>query len=55
MVTPEVDEQTRQSMRKVWEVLEVEPVGCKHKIDSSITGDKYDLKGENYQVRILYP
>ena len=37
-------------MKKVWEVLEVKPVGCKHKIDESVTGDKYDLKGEAYQA-----
>ena len=48
MVTPEVSERDRQAMSKLWEVREVQPISCIHKLDSSITPDKYDLKGEQY-------
>ena len=50
MVTPEVDEGARRQMSLVWEVVEVEPVRCNHKLHPSITPDKYDLQGANYQA-----
>eukprot|EP00607_Mallomonas_marina_P003720 CAMPEP_0182427704 /NCGR_PEP_ID=MMETSP1167-20130531/18999_1 /TAXON_ID=2988 /ORGANISM="Mallomonas Sp, Strain CCMP3275" /LENGTH=389 /DNA_ID=CAMNT_0024610135 /DNA_START=100 /DNA_END=1269 /DNA_ORIENTATION=+ len=53
MVTPEVDEGSRESMLRVFDrVVEVEPVYCNHKMDPSITPDRFDLSGANYQAGI---
>eukprot|EP01041_Mallomonas_annulata_P008312 gene8312-17110_t len=52
MVTPEVDQQSRKQMSKVWEVIEVQPIYCNHKMHPSITPDKFDLSGANYQAGI---
>lgn len=50
MVTPEVSEPIRKSMSNLWEVREVEPIACQHKLDPAFSGDAYDLKGEKYQA-----
>jgi hypothetical protein len=50
MVTPEVPATQREEMSKIWEVREVSPIACVHKLDPSITPDKFDLKGEAYQA-----
>jgi len=50
MVTPEVPAADREAMGKIWEVREVNPIACVHKLDPSITPDKFDLKGEAYQA-----
>lgn len=50
MVTPDVDDAARKSMGKLWEVREVKPIACNHKLDPAITPDKFDLKGEQYQA-----
>jgi len=50
MVTPEVDRDSRKLMSKLWDVVEVKPVACNHKLHPSITPDKFDLKGANYQA-----
>ena len=48
MVTPEVPKETRDSMSKIWEVREVQPIACNHKLDPSVTPDKFNRKDENY-------
>ena len=50
MVTPEVDQGSRKQMSIFWNVIEVDPIPCNHKLHPSITPDKYDLKGANYQA-----
>lgn len=50
MVTPEVEISSRRQLSKIWEVIEVQPVDCNHKLHPSITPDKFDLKGANYQA-----
>lgn len=48
MVTPDVEKKTRKSLSKLWEIREVEPIACMHKVSASITPDKYDLQGAAY-------
>lgn len=48
MVTPDVDEGNRQAMAHLWEVVEVEPVYCNHKLHPSVTPVEYDLQGDQY-------
>lgn len=50
MVTPEVPATDRAALSKIWEVREVKPIACIHKLDPAITPDKFDLKGEAYQA-----
>lgn len=50
MVTPEVTESDRKLLSKIYEVREVKPISCIHKLDPSITPDKYDLQGANYKA-----
>jgi hypothetical protein len=48
LVTPDVEEFNRQSLSKLWKVVEVEPIYCNHKLDPSVNEQEYDLKGEQY-------
>lgn len=50
MVTPEVESGSKRQLAKIWEVIVVQPVDCNHKLHPSITPDKFDLKGANYQA-----
>ena len=52
MVTPDVSKESRDSMSKIWEVREVKPILCNHKLDPSVTPDKYDVKDINYKEGI---
>lgn len=59
MVTPEVEASSRKQLAHLYEVIEVEPILCNHKIDASVDPKQYDLHGEKYQqgiqVRYLRP
>ena len=50
MVTPDVDQNSRNLMSDSWEVIEVEPIACNHK--SNLDPAKYDLSNEKYKTGI---
>lgn len=50
MVTPDVDEKVRSSMKHIWEVYEVQPIACNHK--SNLDPKLFDLNGEKYKAGI---
>ena len=50
MVTPDVDEKVRSSMKHIWEVYEVQPISCNHK--SNLDPKLFDLNGEKYKAGI---
>jgi hypothetical protein len=52
MVTSEVSEPMREVLRTLWEVVEVEPIPCNHKMNASITADRFDLSSESYKAGI---
>lgn len=47
LVTEEVPKQGRESLSKLWSVVEVETIICNHK--HNLDAMQYDLKGEKYQ------
>ena len=55
MVTPDVEETGRALLSSLYEVIEVEPIFCQHKIDKAVDPLKYDLQGEKYRkgVQVL--
>lgn len=48
LVTPDVEDFNRKSLAKLWEVIEVDPIYCNHKLDPAINPNEYDLNGEQY-------
>mmetsp|Transcript_11732 Transcript_11732/g.17770 ORF Transcript_11732/g.17770 Transcript_11732/m.17770 type:complete len:440 (+) Transcript_11732:122-1441(+) len=52
MVTPEVEDFNRNSLSRLWKVVEVEPIYCNHKLDPSISATEFDLQGEQYVAGI---
>jgi hypothetical protein len=52
MVTPEVEESSRKHLSTLYEVIEVQHIYCNHKLDASITPEKFDLQGEKYKAGI---
>lgn len=49
MVTPEVEASSRVRLAHLFEVVEVEPIPCNHKIDAAVDPKQYDLQGEKYR------
>lgn len=52
MVTSEVSEGMRETLRPLWEVLEVDPIPCNHKMNASITPERFDLSSDTYRQGI---
>ena len=52
MVTEDVTQDIRLTLQSLWEVRQVPTIYCNHKVDASITGDKYDLNDERYKAGI---
>ncbi|KAG8462961.1 hypothetical protein KFE25_001734 [Diacronema lutheri] len=52
MVTAEVGAPMRVVLGALWEVLEVEAIPCNHKMNESITPDRFDLSSETYKAGI---
>ena len=49
MVTPEVETSSRSQLAHLYEVIEVAPITCNHRIDASVDPKQYDLEGERYK------
>ena len=50
MVTPDVNKAMRDSMKNIWEVVEVQPIACNHK--SNLDPTKYNLEDPQYKTGI---
>ena len=50
MVTPNVDRKSRDSMKRIWEVVEVQEISCNHR--SNLDPTQYDLQSIQYQAGI---
>jgi alpha-N-acetylglucosamine transferase len=50
MVTPDVEKKTRDTMKTLWEVIEVQPIACNHQ--NKLDPTKYDLAGPTYKAGI---
>ena len=48
MVTPDVEEKVRNSMKHIWEVRVVQPISCNHK--SNLDPKLFDLNGDKYKA-----
>jgi glycogenin glucosyltransferase len=47
LVTPEVAKSSKDSLKKIWKVIEIDHISCNHKHD--LDSSKYDLQGSRYQ------
>ena len=50
MVTPDVDRKSRNSMKQIWEVVEVQPIPCNYQ--NNLDPTQFDLKNSQYQAGI---
>lgn len=50
MVTPEVEQKTRDTMKPFWEIIEVQPIACNHQ--SKLDPSKFDLNEAKYKTGI---
>lgn len=50
MVTPDVEHSARSSLSHIWDVVEVEPIACNHKVN--LNPQQYDLEGQAYKAGI---
>lgn len=52
MVTSEVSAPMREMLSTLWEVVPVEAIPCNHKMNESITPDRFDLSSDTYRAGI---
>ena len=50
MVTPDVDQKSRNSMSSLWNIVQVEPISCNHQPNLDPT--QFDLNGAQYKMGV---